>query len=292
MRPSSFARLVLRLALVCGALCGWPSPTKAANASPGGARTTVYADLFALAAPDGVMLTVGVLRHWDLEERESPLLRGRYVETGISAGANPAYAQGALFAEWVPVAPLQLRAQYDAYGFFGRSGALLRFPSATSRFGKAEIDAAAGSEEQGLGHRLLLSPTLRAQVGRIVLRSQTDLAWFALSSAPGWFYEMEYDTLLAKRDFLIFNRSAFLVELWRGAGEATFLAGPAYEVTHAAKAGITRQRVEGVLFWSPADRLGVVQRPRLLAMGGVNLVDRNRRYQPFAVVGLGADLDL
>jgi hypothetical protein len=35
-------------------------------------------------------------------------------------------------------------------------------------------------------------------VGSIVLRSQTDLAWFALSSSSGWFYEWEYDTLVAR----------------------------------------------------------------------------------------------
>jgi hypothetical protein len=280
-----------RVALACAVSCGWLASARAADPAPSAARTTVYADFYALAAPDGLMLTVGALRHYDFEDRDAPLLQGRYVETGISVEANPAYGLGALFAEWVPIAPLQLRAEYGAYAFFGRNGALLRFPSASSRFGKAEIEAAAGSEERGIGHRLLLSPTLRAQVGRIVLRSQTDLAWFALSNTAGWFYEMEYDTLLAKRDLLVSHRSALLLRLWRGRGEATWLAGPAYEVTHAGRSGITRQRVEGVLFWSPADRLGALLRPRLVATSGVNLEDRNRRHQPFAVAGLGADLD-
>jgi hypothetical protein len=249
-------------------------------------------DAFARAAPDGAMLVTGVLRRWGVEDGDSALLRGRYLEFGASLGVNPAYTQAAARVEWVPIAPLQLRLQYDLYGFFGANGALLRFPSASSRFGAPEIDAAGGSEKGGLGQRLLLSPVLRARVGPIVLRSQTDLAWFALSSSPGWFYEWEYDTLVARRDLVVSNRSTVFFELWHGAGEAMLLAGPGYEVTHAARAGITRQRAEGVLFWSPADRLGFLARPRLFAMGGVNVVDRNRRGDPFAVVGVGVDLDL
>ncbi|OFX19551.1 MAG: hypothetical protein A2V77_10230 [Anaeromyxobacter sp. RBG_16_69_14] len=263
-----------------------------ARAEPAGTRTTVSADAFARAAPDGAMLVTGVLRRRGVEDGDSALLRGRYLEFGASVGVNPAYSQAAARVEWVPLAPLQLRVQYDLYGFFGANGALLRFPSASSRFGAPEIDAAGGSEESGLGHRLLLSPVLRARVGPIVMRSQTDLAWFALSSSAGWFYEWEYDTLVARRDLVVSNRSTLLFEIWRGTGEATLLAGPGYEVTHATRANITRQRAEGVLFWSPTDELGFLARPRLFAMAGVNVVDRNRRGDPFAVVGLGADLDL
>lgn len=256
------------------------------------ARTTLRVDAFARAAPDGLMLVVGAARRWSPPDAGPLLRRGRYVELGASAGVNPAYTQGAAHVEWVPLAPLQLRAQYDVYGFFGRAGALLRFPSASSPFGDDAVKARVGTETSGLGHRFLLSPVLRARAGPIVLRSQTDLAWFVLPPSPAWTYEWEYDTLLADRDFVVSNRSTVLVELWRGAGEATLLAGPGYEVTYAAGADLTRQRAEAVLFWSPADRLGPVARPRLLAVAGVNLVDRNRRHDPFALLGVGADLDL
>ncbi len=290
MRSPS-ARTALRL-LVLGAALGASLAGTATRAEPAATRTTVSADAFARAAPDGAMLVTGVRRRWGAEDGDSALLRGRYFEVGASMGVNPAYSEATARLEWVPIAPLQLRAQYDLYGFFGANGALLRFPSASSRFGAAQIKAAGGSETSGLGHRLLFSPVLRARVGPIVLRSQTDLAWFALSSSEGWFYEWEYDTLLARRDLVVSNRSTLFFELWRGAGEATLLAGPGYEVTHAARAGITRQRAEGVLFWTLADGLGFLARPRLFAMAGVNVVDRNRQGDPFAVLGVGADLDL
>jgi hypothetical protein len=265
---------------------------EAAGADATGARTTVHADAAARVGPSGVMLFTGVSRRWGLDDGDGAILRGRYLQVGAVVGVNPAYTQGGAHVEWVPIAPLQLRLQYDLYGFFGANGALLRFPSASSRFGDDEIEAADGSERSGLGQRLLFSPVLRARAGPVLLRSQTDVAFFALSSTAGWFHEWEYDTLVARRDLVVSNRTALLLELWRGAGEATLLAGPAYEVTHAAKADITRHRAEGVLFWSPVDRLGSFARPRLFAVAGVNLVDRNRRHDPFAVFGLGADLDL
>ncbi len=281
----------IRLLLLGAALTSPALATGAGEPIPG-SRTTLSADVVARAAPDGVMLFTGAARRWSAEDEDSPFLRGRYLEVGASVGVNPAYGQGAVHVEWVPLAPLQLRAQYDLYGFFGRAGALVHFPSRGAPFGDSEVKARAGSETSGMGQRLLLSPVLRARAGPVVLRSQTDLAWFALPRTASWTYEWEYDTLLADRDLVVSNRSTVLFELWRGTGQATLLAGPGYELTHAAKADITRQRAEGVLFWSPADALGPLARPRLFAVAGVNLVDRNRRDEPFAVIGAGADLDL
>jgi hypothetical protein len=278
--------------LLFGAALTTPALATSADEPVPGSRTTFSTDFVARVAPGGVMLSTGVARRWSARDEDSLLLRGRYLEVGATVGVNPAYSQGSVHVEWVPVAPVQLRAQYDIYGYFGANGALIHFPSAGASFGDAELKAAAGSETAGMGQRLLLSPVLRARAGPVVLRSQTDVACFALPQTSAWTYEWEYDTLLADRDLVVSNRSAVLLELWRGAGEATLLAGPGYELTHAARADITRQRAEGVLFWSPADVFGLLSRPRLFAVAGVNLVDRNRSHEPFAVIGAGADLDL
>jgi hypothetical protein len=262
-----------------------------AGTEPESSRTTVYAETATRLAPTGIMVFSGVLRRWKVADGDGALLRGRYLELGGAVGVNPAYSQGGAHLEWVPIAILQLRLQYDLYGFFGANGGLLSFPSAMSRFGDDEIKAAGGSENTGLGQRLLFSPVLRARAGRVLLRSQTDVAWFALSSMSGWFYEAEYDTLVSHSDLVVSNRTALMFELWRGAGESTLLAGPAYEVTHAFAADLGRQRAEGVVFWSPVETFGAFARPRLFAVGGMNLVDRNRRHDPFVIVGMGIDLD-
>jgi len=280
-----------RTLVVLAAVVSAAPPRAAAGTEPGGSRTTVSGDTAARLGPGGVVVFAGAVRRWAVEDGEGVLLRGRYLELGGAVGVNPAYLQAGPHVEWVPVALLQLRAQYDLYGFFGANGALLRFPSAASRFGDGEIKAAGGTETTGLGHRLLISPVLRARIGRVVLRSQTDLAWFALSSTAGWFYEWEYDTLVARRGLVVSNRTALLFELWHGPGEATLLVGPGYEITHSTTADITRQRAEGVVFWSPVETFGRFARPRIFLLAGVNLADRNRGHDPFAVLGVGIDLD-
>ena len=264
----------------------------AAPALPRDATTTLSADAIGRYGPRGISVSAGVARRWTRDDGPSPLARGRYAQVGAVLGLNPAWTQGTLAAEWVPVAPLQLVLQYDAFAFFGAYGALLRLPSPDSRFGAGEISALGGAERTGVGHRLLFTPVLRAKLGRVVVRSQTDLAWYRLSDAKGWYYESEYVTILSENDWLVANRTAVLVELWRGAGSATLLAGPMYDVTRAGAARIVRQRAGAAAFWSPAARWLGIDRPRVYALAGVHLSDRNLQGKPFAVIGLGGDLDI
>lgn len=280
------------LMVAMGLHAALPSLADAPGRGSDTTRTSATADLYGRAGPSGATLVVGALRRWTRSDGDSPLLHGRYLELGAAVGSSPAYAQGGVFGEWVPLAPFQLRARYDAFGFYGAYGVLLRFPSASSRFGSREISALSGSEERGIGHRLMATPILRVRVGSLLLRNETDLAWYRLAARDGWYYEPQNDTLLAARDFVVTNRLAALAELWHGDGDAILLAGPAYEVTHAGKADITRQRAEGVVFWSPAERLGSFTRPRLAGIFGVNLEDRNRKGDAFVAAGVGADVDL
>ncbi len=138
----------------------------------------------------------------------------------------------------------------------------------------------------------MLSSVLRARLGRVVVRNQTDLDWYALSRTPGWYHESEYDTLLARNDWLVANRTALVANLWDGPRGATFLLGPMYDVTRSGAAAIIRQRAGGVLFFAPAGAWLGFDRVRVYALGGVNLSDRNRRGEPFGVIGLGGDLDV
>lgn len=260
-------------------------------AQGGGATTTVSADLAGRYGPAGLWLSAGIARRWPKEDGASLLTRGRYAQVGLSAGVSPALAQGTVAAEWVPVAPLQLRLQYDLQGYFGANGVLLQLPSEDARFGDPELDARSGREVAGVGHRVMLSPVLRARLGALVLRSQTDLCWYALSSRPGWFHEVEYDTLLARQDWLVDNATALFAELLGRTG-TSLLLGPMYEVTRSGAAAIVRQRLGAALFLVPAGRWLGLDRVRLYALAGVNLADRNREGEPFAALGVGGDLEL
>ena len=256
------------------------------------ALTTVFADVVGRYDPAGVMVSAGGARRWSQHDEPSLMTHGRYAQLGATVGVNPAYAQGSLAAEWVPVAPLQLRLQYDAFAFFGANGALLQFASPHSPFGEDERDALSGKEQTGLGHRVMFSPVLRAKVGRLIVRNQVDLDWYVLSRSSGWYYEWEYDTLLDENDWLFANRTTLLVELWRGARDATLLVGPMFDVTRAGAAEITRQRLGASAYWAPASRWLGFDRPRVYALAGVNLSDRNSEGEPFAVFGFGGDLDV
>ncbi len=255
-------------------------------------ETVVHADLVGAANPEGFMLVVGAYRRWISMFDKIEAIPSSYLQAGTMLGINPALAQASIYGEWMPAIFAQLRLQYDLYGFFASNGALLSFPSARSRFGNDEIDALKGQEESGLGHRLLLQPTLRGKVGPLYLRNQTDLAYYRFDGRGPFFFEREYDTLLKDGDFLVANRSHVLFEAWKGTANEILLAGPFYEVTHAVDATLTRQRVGAALYWVPKERLWSLSRPRFYAEIGYNVQDRNRGHEAFGVFGVGFDYDL
>ena len=279
VRATAAAALGMALALAPGAAHG------------GVSTTTVSADVAGRYGPAGLWLSAGVARRWPQEDGASALARGRYAQVGLSAGVSPALAQGTVAAEWVPVAPLQLRLQYDLQGYFGANGVLLELPSEEARFGDAALDALGGREVAGVGHRVMFGPVLRARLGALLLRNQTDLCWYALSSRPGWYHEVEYDTLLARQDWLVDNSTALFAELLGRTG-TSLLLGPMYEVTRSGAAAIVRQRVGAALYLVPAGRRLGLDRVRVYALAGVNLADRNREGEPFAALGVGGDLEL
>lgn len=52
--------------------------------------------------------------------------------------------------EWVPIAVLKLRLQYDRFYFSGSNGSLLTFASANDLFGDDELLAREGDEVSGI----------------------------------------------------------------------------------------------------------------------------------------------
>jgi hypothetical protein len=246
-----------------------------------------HADIFGRMNPSGIMLTLGAFRRWSGLLDPEYGMPSSYQQLGIALGVNPAYAQASIYGEWKPARFIQIRLQYDLQGYFGENGALLSFPSGGAKFGKKEVDALSGQEETGWGHRLLLQPVITGKVGPIIIRNNTDLAYYRFGGRGPYFYEWEYDTLLKDGDFLINNITAFLVEAWKGGGSKILLVGPFYQITHAADADITRQRAGLQLFWAPAESIWAFSKPRIYGQLGVNLQDRNRENQMFLEMGLG-----
>ena len=254
-------------------------------------RVTVSSDAVARINPLGLALqTSGSYRHVSGYDTKGGY-ETSYQQAGASLMLTPAYAQPSVEVEWLPVAFAAVRVQYAAQLFMGANRGLLRFPSATSAFGEAQLKDKTGSERSKLAHRVLIQPLMRAKLGPVVLRNQTDLAIYRYGDDGPYLYESEYDTLLAPHDLVIANRTQVMLSLWRGQGEAMLLAGPFYEVVHARDAELTRQRVGAAVFCTFAEHWIGLRRPRAYGMSGVNASDPNRQGQGFLMLGLGADLD-
>jgi hypothetical protein len=253
------------------------------------AETIYHADIVARANPEGIMLFTGGYRKWSGPLDSEYGIPSSHKQLGFIVGINPAYAQGSLYGEWKPVLYFQARLQYDGYRFFGANGALLSFPSADAKFGRDETKALKGQEEAGWGQRVMVQPEFTAKAGLVIIRNTTDLAYYRFDGKGPYFYEWEYDTLLKDGDYLIDNTTAFLMEAWKGPDAAMLLAGPFYQITNAASADITRQRIGVQAFWSPAGPIGSFSHPRVYGKLGVNLQDRNRDNELFLIVGMGFD---
>ena len=264
----------------------------AASAAPdANVRTTLHADLAGQVNPEGLMLFLGGYRRWISDRDHEFGMPSSYLQTGAGLGISPAYAKAAAHVEWQPAVFASFRFEYDLYRFFGDFGALLSFPSGDVKFGKREVDALEGREEKAWGRRVLLQPTLYAKAGGVIIRNQTDIAYYRFDGKGPYFLDWEYDTLLKDGDSVIANRTQFLAKVWEENGGA-LLMGPYYEITHARDADIRRQRAGGLIYWTPMNTVGSLERPRIYSQLGVNIQDRNRDDEIYLTVGLGFDFDL
>lgn len=259
------------------------------NAAQEREQTTFHADIIARGNPTGVMLISGGLHRWSGLIDPEYGITATYKQLGATLGVNPAYAQATVYGEWKPALFAQLRLQYDLFGFFGANGSLLSFSTGGAKFGKKELNALSGHEETALGQRILLQPLLTAKVGPVIIRNTTDLGYYRFDGNGPYFYEAEYDTLLKDGDFLMNNKTAFLMEAVKGPDCGMLLAGPFYEVTHASAADITRQRIGGQIYWQPAKTAWIAGSSRIYGQVGLNLQDRNRDKEAFLSAGYGFD---
>jgi len=268
------------------------SVPNAYGASDKEVQTIVQADLAAQSNPEGLMVSLGGFRRWIRGTDKDMGIPSSYLQTGFGLGTTPAYGRASVHAEWLASVFAKVRVQYDFYRFYGANSSLLSFPSATASFGRADVDALEGNEEAGNGSRLLVRPTLYAKAGPVIIVNQTDLAYFHFTGKGPYFLEWTYETLLQDGDHVIENRTNFLFQIVKGPGEISLMAGPYYEIMHAAAADLKRQRAGVMAYWVPWEAVGALNRPRFFAQIGRYIEDRNREGEYMAAFGMGFDLDL
>ncbi|HPS93154.1 MAG TPA: hypothetical protein PK600_01655 [Deltaproteobacteria bacterium] len=291
LRTAGLAVVLLIAATAVRPAHGASTSTDGAAARPSPVQNTLTADLAGSRNPDGVMLTIGWFRKW-IQEIDEHGLPSRYVQAGANMGVSPAYAKGAVYAEWGPVVFATVRLEYDLYSFFGTNSGLLSFPDARSKFGWHELKNLEGEEETGTGQRILVQPTLYAMAGPVIVMNQTDLTYYRFNGRGPYFLDWEYEMLIQDGDSAFANRTQFLIPAWKGEGQAVLYTGPYYEITHARDADLTRQRIGWFEYWVPADRLLCMNRPRIYSMAAFNIQDRNRQGEIYLAMGVGTDFDL
>lgn len=255
-------------------------------------QTAFQADAGGEVNPEGLLLLLGVHRRWTMGMDDALGIPSSYAQAGMGIGTTPAYGRANVHVEWLPVIFAKVRLQYDVFRFYGRETALLSFPSPDVRFGRSEVETKEGTEEAGYGNRILIRPTFYAKAGPFIISNQTDLAYFHFTGAGPYYLEWSYETLVRNGDHVLENRTNVLVQAWKGIGEESLLAGPFWEITHAAAADLTRRRAGVMAFWVPRNAMTSVGRLRIFAQYGVYVSDRNREGEGFGAAGIGVDYDL
>ncbi len=240
---------------------------------------------------------MGLREHRVYHRSESPLFDQLYVDYGgeilLSASVRPA-----LFVEWLPLAILKIRLQYELWAWSGLHLGLghgLTFEGKDAPFDPDTLEAREGEERANVGHRAFVMPTLQLRLWRIVLVDNLELAaWFVHGGAAGEYWYDSIDDNLVKKgglDGTLKNQLIVGAVLWDGSGDAQLVAGVVHEYLRTFSAGISRQRLAMCVSYTLADALWGLRRPAILLLGGIYLRDRNREDELFIQLGLKVDYE-
>ena len=246
-------------------------------------------DLVSLYNPLGISFSAKGYRRQVYHHAASPLWDGLYYQAGVQANINPAFNRAGVHLEWMPIAVMQLRAQYDRLYFSGSHGSLLSFSSSNDRFGDDELTAREGDAVSGEGQRTLYNLTLRAKVGRAIFRNVTDIAQYEFPSGGPYYLEREYEILMARQDQLLSNQFYLLYE-FKDEGNTT-LFGPYHDVVKVRDSGLRRERLGLTLLREYEQPFGSLQKPRWYLQSGLYLQDRNREDEFYLLFGIGGDFN-
>lgn len=247
-------------------------------------------DLVGLYNPLGISLSARAFYKQVYHGDESPLWDGLYWQAGAQTAVNPAYQRAGVHLEWLPVAVLQLQAQYDRYYFTGSNGSLLAFDRTDGPFGDDEIAARKGEEQSGYGHRYMLGLALRAKFGRFIFRNVSNLAKYEFPGEGPYYLEREYELLMATTDYLYSNQTYLLYENRDDKGGTRYF-GPYYDYVKVRETGLIRERLGITFYQEQGKALGMIQNPRWYIQSGIYLTERNRQDEGYLIVGAGGDFD-
>ncbi|MCK5335590.1 MAG: hypothetical protein KAQ67_05480 [Gammaproteobacteria bacterium] len=253
--------------------------------------TRLELDLISLYNPLGISVSANGFYRKVYRHDESALWNGLYYQAGAQANLNPAFARAGIHVEWMPIAILQLRLQYDRLRFSGSNGSLLSFASSNELFGDDELESREGQEVSGYGDRSLLKLTLRAQFANTIVRNVTDLSHYKFPGAGPYYLEREYEILMAAEDDVVSNQLFLLFESKIDNGKIKRYIGPYHDYVHVRQSDLTRERLGLTWFQEYETTLGIFNKPRWYIQLGSYLKDQNRQDEIYLVFGIGGDIN-
>lgn len=164
--------------------------------------------------PKGLRYAVRAENRLPLWNRpESVLFEETYLGAGAAVELTPAYARVGPSVTFAPIAVFDVTVEALWSGYFGTFSGVTDFDTADADYSEAaftrpEVEA---RRRAGHGWRFGASPTLKARVGKVIVALPQDFRHFRMQIPAGatgaYWYEPEYDALLAWNDTLMVNQA-------------------------------------------------------------------------------------
>jgi hypothetical protein len=174
--------------------------------------------------PEGLRYAGRAEYRMPLWNRPGVLFSDTYVAPGVVLEVTPAYVRGGARLHWAPIAVFELELEGVANAYFGTFSGVTDFEAPDADFSADALDAAAeaGRRHAGWGAKGTATATLQARAGPVIVALPQEFTYFHQEIPDGatgdWWYEPQYDALMAWDDGLMVNSGVLFVELRGGKG--------------------------------------------------------------------------
>lgn len=249
----------------------------------------IEVDVVSLLNPLGFSLTARGFRRQVYKRDQSPLWDGLYYQAGAQLRITPAFSRIGMQVEWMPIAIMQLRAEYDRLYFSGRFGSLLSFSSSDEPFDDDVLDDREGDEISSYGTRSAAQLTLRVKFSDTIVRNVTAIAQYKFPGIGPFYLEREYELLMATSDEILSNQLFLLFE--NKSEQGSRYIGPYHDYVHVNKSDLIRERIGMTWLQQYIKPIAGLQNPRWYIQSGIYLQDPNREDEMYLLIGVGGDIE-
>lgn len=276
--------------LVVGLVLSWAlsSGVQIADAQPAEGGFRAHTDVAVRGIPEGVNAITDLGYRLPLFDSENMVLRGTYLDGGVTTGLSPAYLWAGGYVEALPVAVLQLRAAIQYVQFFGTFGHLFQ-PRADGEWDLEALDADGDIDQGKVTHGLMYEgrATPRVKLGNFVAFAEVRFVRFEIEDIEGPWYEPYYDILLEPEDNMLIARpTAGYLLLAEDPKRTYLLLGARWERTLTQGTDLTRDLVAALALWKIPTDWWSTGAPRLAVLAGGWAQHPNDRVLPYVAAQL------